>query len=67
MIARLGDDEARRVDAFIAADGAVTGAAPSSYSTKRTDVNEVKVVGLRRKIAEQTAAATLLKNLQDRK
>ena len=41
------------LDAFIAADGAVTGAAPSSYSTKRTDVNEVKVVGLRRKIAEQ--------------
>ena len=31
----------------------MTGAAPSSYSTKRTDVTEVKVVGLRRKIAEQ--------------
>jgi len=31
----------------------VTGAAPSSYSTKRTEVTEVKVVGLRRKIAEQ--------------
>ena len=41
------------LDAYIAADGAVTGAAPSSYSTKRTDVTEVKVVGLRRKIAEQ--------------
>ena len=40
------------LDAYIAADGAVTGAAPSSYSTKRTDVTEVKVVGLRRKIAE---------------
>nr|AIF20656.1 branched-chain alpha-keto acid dehydrogenase subunit E2 (bkdB) [uncultured marine group II/III euryarchaeote KM3_91_B08] len=41
------------LDAYIAADGAVTGAAPSSYSTKRTEVTEVKVVGLRRKIAEQ--------------
>ena len=41
------------LDAYIAADGAVTGAAPSSYLTKRTDVTEVKVVGLRRKIAEQ--------------
>ena len=41
------------LDAYIAADGAVTGAASSSYSTKRTDVTEVKVVGLRRKIAEQ--------------
>ena len=43
------------LDAFIAADGAVSGAAPSAYSTKRTDVTEVKVVGLRRKIAEQMA------------
>ncbi len=41
------------LDAYIAADGAVSGAAPSAYSTKRTDVTEVKVVGLRRKIAEQ--------------
>ena len=41
------------LDAFIAADGAVSGAAPSAYSTKRTDVTEVKVVGLRRKIPEQ--------------
>ncbi len=41
------------LDAFIAAGGAVTGAPPTSYSTKRTDVNEIKVVGLRRKIAEQ--------------
>ncbi len=43
------------LDAFIAADGAVSGAAPSAYSTKRTDVTEVKVVGLRKKIAEQMA------------
>ncbi|MCS5529935.1 MAG: 2-oxo acid dehydrogenase subunit E2, partial [Candidatus Poseidoniales archaeon] len=40
------------LDAYIAADGAVTGAAPSSHSVKRTDVTDVKVVGLRRKIAE---------------
>ena len=30
----------------------MTGAAPSSHSVKRTDVTDVKVVGLRRKIAE---------------
>ncbi len=41
------------LDAYIAAGGAVSGAAPSAYSTKRTGVTEVKVVGLRRKIAEQ--------------
>ena len=41
------------LDAFIAAGGAVSGAPPQSYSTKRTDTNEIKVVGLRRKIAEQ--------------
>jgi len=41
------------LDAFIAAGGAVSGAAPSAYSTKRTEVTPVKVVGLRRKIAEQ--------------
>ena len=41
------------LDAFIAAGGAVAGAAPTSYSNKRTEVKEVKVVGLRRKIAEQ--------------
>ena len=41
------------LDAYIAADGAVSGAAPSAYSTKRTGVTEIKVVGLRRKIAEQ--------------
>ncbi len=41
------------LDAFMAAGGTVTGAAPSAYSTKRTEVKEVKVVGLRRKIAEQ--------------
>ena len=29
------------------------GAAPSAYSTKRTGITEVKVVGLRRKISEQ--------------
>ncbi len=40
------------LDAFIAADGAVLGAPPAAYSTKRTDVEEIKVVGLRRKIAE---------------
>ena len=41
------------LDAFIAAGGAVSGAAPSAYSTKRTEVTPVKVVGLRRKISEQ--------------
>ena len=41
------------LDAFIAAGGAVSGAPPQSYSTKRTETNEIKVVGLRRKIAEQ--------------
>ena len=41
------------LDAYIAAGGTVTGAPPTSYSTKRTDTNEIKVVGLRRKIAEQ--------------
>ena len=41
------------LDAYIAAGGTVSGAPPASYSTKRTDVSQVKVVGLRRKIAEQ--------------
>jgi len=41
------------LDAFIAAGGSVAGAAPVAYSTKRTDVTDVKVVGLRRKISEQ--------------
>ena len=41
------------LDAFIAAGGSVAGAAPVAYSTKRTDITEVKVVGLRRKISEQ--------------
>ena len=41
------------LDAYIAAGGTVTGAPPKSYSTKRTGTNEIKVVGLRRKIAEQ--------------
>ncbi len=40
------------LDAFIAAGGMVQGAAPIAYSTRRTDVEEIKVVGLRRKIAE---------------
>ncbi len=41
------------LDVFIAAGGSITGAPPVSYSTKRTEVTEIKVVGLRRKIAEQ--------------
>jgi 2-oxoisovalerate dehydrogenase E2 component (dihydrolipoyl transacylase) len=41
------------LDAYIAAGGTVMGAPPTSYSTKRTGTNEIKVVGLRRKIAEQ--------------
>ena len=41
------------LDAFIVADGSVTGTEPTAQSAKRTDVTEVKVVGLRRKIAEQ--------------
>jgi len=41
------------LDAFIAAGGAVAGAAPMAYSVKRTEVTPVKVVGLRRKISEQ--------------
>ncbi len=41
------------LDAYIAAGGAVSGAPPKSYSTKRTETNEIKIVGLRRKIAEQ--------------
>ncbi len=41
------------LDAYIAAGGTVTGAPPTSYSTKRTGTIEIKVVGLRRKIAEQ--------------
>ena len=41
------------LDAFIAADGSVTGTEPTAQSAERTDITEVKVVGLRRKIAEQ--------------
>jgi len=41
------------LDAFLAGGGSVLGAAPAAYSTKRTEVTEVKVVGLRRKISEQ--------------
>ena len=40
------------LDAFIAAGGMIQGAAPISYSTRRTSIEEIKVVGLRRKIAE---------------
>ncbi|MEL0212991.1 MAG: dihydrolipoamide acetyltransferase family protein [Euryarchaeota archaeon] len=40
------------LDAFIAAGGMVQGAAPVAYTTRRSDVEEIKVVGLRRKIAE---------------
>ena len=41
------------IDAFVAGGGAVMGAPPSAYSIKRSGVNEVKIVGLRRKISEQ--------------
>ncbi|MBJ28797.1 MAG: branched-chain alpha-keto acid dehydrogenase subunit E2 [Euryarchaeota archaeon] len=41
------------LDAYIAAGGAVSGAPQTSFSTKRTEVTQVKVVGLRRKISEQ--------------
>ena len=41
------------LDAFIAAGGSISGAAPLAYSVKRTEVTPVRVVGLRRKIAEQ--------------
>jgi len=41
------------LDAYMAADGTVSGAPPAAYSTKRTDVTQVKVVGLRRRISEQ--------------
>ena len=40
------------LDAFIAAGGMVQGAPPVAYTTRRSDVEEIKVVGLRRKIAE---------------
>jgi len=45
------------LDAFIAAGGMVQGAAPIAYTTRRTDVEEIKVVGLRRKIAEAMAVS----------
>ena len=41
------------LDANIAANGAVSGAVNNSNMIKREDITEVKVVGLRRKIAEQ--------------
>ncbi len=40
------------LDAFIAAEGMVQGAPPVAYTTRRSDIEEIKVVGLRRKIAE---------------
>tara|TARA_Y100001968_G_scaffold19887_1_gene15655 strand:- start:39646 stop:40989 length:1344 start_codon:yes stop_codon:yes gene_type:complete len=40
------------LDAFIAAGGMIQGAAPVAYSTRRDTIEEIKVVGLRRKIAE---------------
>tara|TARA_B100000686_G_scaffold354070_1_gene462497 strand:- start:3471 stop:4748 length:1278 start_codon:yes stop_codon:yes gene_type:complete len=41
------------LDAYMAADGAVSGAPATAYSAKRTEVTAVKVVGLRRRISEQ--------------
>ena len=41
------------IDAFVAGGGAIMGAPPVAYSTKRSGINEVKIVGLRRKISEQ--------------
>jgi 2-oxoisovalerate dehydrogenase E2 component (dihydrolipoyl transacylase) len=41
------------LDAFLATGGLVSGAAPTNYSSRRTGITEIKIVGLRRKIAEQ--------------
>tara|TARA_B100000965_G_scaffold63697_1_gene49517 strand:- start:39333 stop:40619 length:1287 start_codon:yes stop_codon:yes gene_type:complete len=41
------------IDAFVAGGGAIMGAPPVAYSTKRSGISEVKIVGLRRKISEQ--------------
>jgi len=41
------------IDAFVAGGGAIMGAPPMAYSTKRSGISEVKIVGLRRKISEQ--------------
>ncbi|MBT3357136.1 MAG: 2-oxo acid dehydrogenase subunit E2 [Euryarchaeota archaeon] len=41
------------LDAYLATGGSVSGAAPTNYSSRRTGTSEIKVVGLRRKIAEQ--------------
>ena len=41
------------LDAYVAADGAIGDRQINSMTMKREDVTEVKVVGLRRKIAEQ--------------
>ena len=57
LVAVRGSGPAGRIrhadlDAFIAAGGMVQGAPPVAYTTRRSDVEEIKVVGLRRKIAE---------------
>tara|TARA_B100001027_G_scaffold47028_1_gene30826 strand:- start:265 stop:1551 length:1287 start_codon:yes stop_codon:yes gene_type:complete len=41
------------IDAFVAGGGAIMGAQSVAYSTKRSGISEVKIVGLRRKISEQ--------------
>ena len=41
------------LDAFLATGGLVSGAAPTIHSSRRTGITEIKIVGLRRKIAEQ--------------
>ena len=41
------------IDAFVAGGGAIMGAPPVAYSTKRNGISEVNIVGLRRKISEQ--------------
>ena len=63
LVAVRGSGPAGRIrhadlDAFIAAGGMVQGAPPVAYTTRRSDVEEIKVVGLRRKIA---AAMTVSK------
>ena len=57
LVAVRGSGPAGRIrhadlDAIIAAGGMVQGAPPVAYTTRRSDVEEIKVVGLRRKIAE---------------
>ncbi|MAU85517.1 MAG: branched-chain alpha-keto acid dehydrogenase subunit E2 [Euryarchaeota archaeon] len=41
------------IDAFVAGSGSIMGAPPVAYTTKRSGVSEIKIVGLRRKISEQ--------------